>query len=84
MSYTFERERRGRRDFPDSSVGKESVCNMVDTRDAGLILELGRSPGEGNGNPFQYPCLKKIPWSEEPVGLQSEVSQRVRHNGAGA
>ena len=32
---------------------------MVDTGDAGLILELGRSPGEGNGNPFQYPCLKK-------------------------
>ena len=24
---------------------------------AGSVLELGRSPGEGNGNPLQYPCL---------------------------
>ena len=24
----------------------------------GLILELGRSPGEGNGNPLQYSCLE--------------------------
>ena len=28
------------------------------------------SPGEGNGNPFQYSCLE-IPWTEEPGGLQS-------------
>ena len=27
--------------------------------DVGLILGLGRSPGEGNGNPFQYFCLIK-------------------------
>ena len=27
--------------------------------DAGSVLELGRSPGEGNGNPLQYPCLEK-------------------------
>ena len=34
--------------------GKESACNIGDT---GLIPVLGRAPGEGNGNPFQYPCL---------------------------
>ena len=28
---------------------------------------LGRSPGEGNGNPFQYSCLGN-PWTEEPSG----------------
>ena len=28
-----------------------------DTRDSGSILGLGRSPGEGNGNPLQYSCL---------------------------
>ena len=28
------------------------------TRDAGLIPGLGRSPGVGNGNPFQYSCLE--------------------------
>ena len=41
--------------FPDSSVGKESSCNAGDT---GLILGLGRSPGEGRGNPLQYSCLE--------------------------
>ena len=37
--------------FPCSSVGKESACNAGVTS---LILRLRRSPGEGNGNPFQY------------------------------
>ena len=31
---------------------------MQETRDAGLIPGLGRSPGEGNGNPLQYSCLE--------------------------
>jgi len=35
-------------------VGKESACS---TGDLGLIPELARSPGEGNGNPLQYSCL---------------------------
>ena len=34
--------------------------------DAGLIPEMGRSPGEGNGNPLQYSCLGK---SHEQMGL---------------
>ena len=33
---------------------KESACSA---RDLGLIPGLGRSPGEGNGNPPQYSCL---------------------------
>ena len=40
--------------FPCSSVGKESACSAGDP---GSIPGLGRSPGEGNGNPLQYPCL---------------------------
>ena len=40
--------------FSDGSDGKESACN---TENAGLIPELGRSPGEGNDNPLQYSCL---------------------------
>ena len=36
--------------FPSGSDGKESACNA---RDLGLIPGWGRSPGEGNGNPFQ-------------------------------
>ena len=35
--------------------GEESAC---DARVVGLILGLGRSPGEGNGNPPQYSCLE--------------------------
>ena len=40
--------------FPSCSSGKEYACNA---RDWGLIPGLGRSPGEGNGFPFQYSCL---------------------------
>ena len=42
-------------DFSWSSVSKESACNAGDL---GLIPGLGRSPGEGNGNPLQYSCLE--------------------------
>ena len=41
--------------FPHSSVGKESACNAGDL---GSIPGLGKPPGEGNGNPFQYSCLE--------------------------
>ena len=40
---------------PGGSEGKASVCNAGCS---GLIAESGRSPGEGNGNPLQYPCLE--------------------------
>ena len=43
--------------FPCSSVSKESARSAGDP---GLIPGLGRSPGEGNGNPLQYPCLENI------------------------
>ena len=41
--------------FPGGSDGKVSACNAGDL---GLIPGLGRSPGEGNGNPLQYSCLE--------------------------
>ena len=41
--------------FPRSSVSKESACSAGDPS---LISGLGRSPGEGNGNPLQYSCLE--------------------------
>ena len=40
--------------FPDGSDGKEPACNAGDL---GLIPWSGRSPGEENGYPLQYPCL---------------------------
>ena len=46
-----------------ASDGKASARNAGDL---GLISGLGRSPGEGNGNPFQYSCLENSmdggPW----------------------
>ena len=47
--------------------------------DVGSIPRLGRFPAVGNGNLFQYSCWK-IPWTEEPGGLQSMGLQRVRHD----
>ena len=41
--------------FPGGSDGKASVYNAGDP---GSIPGLGRSPGEGNGNPLQYYCLE--------------------------
>ena len=41
--------------FPGDSDGNESVCNAGDV---GSVSGLGRSPGEGNGNPLQYSCLE--------------------------
>ena len=39
-------------------MGKESASSVGDTRDMGLIPGSGRSPGGGNGNPFQNSCLE--------------------------
>ena len=41
--------------LPGGSDGKKSACNEGDT---GSILGSGKSPGEGNGNPFQNSCLE--------------------------
>ena len=35
---------------------KNPPANAGDTRETGLIPGLGRSPGEGNGNPLEYSC----------------------------
>jgi len=48
--------------FPGGSVGKESTFNVGDLL---LIPGLGRSTGDGHGNPLQYSCL------ENPHGQRS-------------
>ena len=62
--------------FPHSSVGKESACNAGDR---GLIPGLGRSPGEGNGNPLQYSCLEnpmdRGAWQASVHGLPKSQTQ---------
>ena len=49
-------------DFPRGSDGKASVYKVGDL---GSIPGLGRSAGEGNGNPLQYYCL------ENPMGREA-------------
>ena len=44
--------------FPRWLGSKESACQAGDAGDMGLIPELGRSLGEGNGNPLQCSCLE--------------------------
>jgi len=58
-------------------VVKNLPANAGDIRDKGSISGLGRSPGGGHGNPLS---VWRIPWTEEPGGLQSKGSQRVRHD----
>ena len=53
--------------FSDGADGKESTCNAGDLVS---ILGLERSPGGSHGNPLQY-IAWRIPWTEEPGGLQS-------------
>ena len=51
--------------FPGGSEVKASACNVGDL---GSIPGLGRSLGEGNGNPLQYSHLEN-PMDEEPSRL---------------
>ena len=54
-NYSFDKLHLNSCGFPGGSVSKQSACNAGDL---GLIPGLGRSPGEGNGNPLQYSCME--------------------------
>ena len=58
------------------AVGKSSACNAGDL---GSIPGLGRSHGEGNGNPLQYSCLEN---DMDRGAWQATVHRvaRVRHD----
>ena len=47
-------------DFPSGTVVKNLPANAGDAREAGLIPELGRSPGAENENLLQYSCLGNL------------------------
>ena len=55
-------------------VVKTPTASAGDIRDASSIPGSGRSPGEGNGNSFQFSCLGN------PMGGGAMGSQRVGHN----
>ena len=52
---------------------------MQEMGDAGSIPGLGRSPGVGSGNHSSI-LAWRIPWTEEPGGVQSMGPKRVRHD----
>ena len=60
-------------------VVKSPPASAGDIRDTGSVPGLERSPGGRHGSPLQYSCLGN-PWTEEPVGLQSLRSQRIKHD----
>ena len=53
---------------------KNPPANAGDVGGTDSIPGSGRSPGGGHGSPLQYSCWR-IPWTEEPSGLQSTASQ---------
>ena len=68
--------------FPCSSAGKECACSAGDP---GSVPGSGRSPGEGNGNPLQHPCLENLTdreawWAAVHGGhKESATTERLIH-----
>ena len=65
--------------FPGGAIRKESTIQSRRHKGHDLIPESGSSPGGANDNPHQY-FAWRIQWTEEPGGLQSTGSQRVRRD----
>ena len=65
--------------FPFGSDGKEFTCNVGDLSS---FSGLGRSPGEGNGNPLQCSCLENphgqrnlcSPWGRQESIMTEQLS----------
>ena len=59
----------------------------VNAEDAGSIPGLGRSPGEGNGNPLQYSCLEnpmdRGAWQASIHGVAKSPTQLSEHASMG-
>ena len=60
----------------DFSGGSDDKASAYNAGDPGSIPGLGRSAGEGKAT-HSNTVVWKIPWTEEPGGLQSMGSQRV-------
>ena len=70
--------------FPGGSDSKESIYNV---KDLGVIPGLGRSPGEGHGNPLQGSCLKNphgqrnlagySPWGAKELNRTERLSTHL-------
>ena len=62
---------------------KNTPANAGNTRDVGSIPGSGRSPRVGNGNPFQYSCLKNLmereAWQARVHGLTKSRTRLSTH-----
>ena len=63
--------------FPDGSDSKESACNAGHL---GSVTGSGREPLEKGMATYSSILAQRIPWTEEPGGLQSTGLQRVGHD----
>ena len=66
--------------LPWSLRAKESTCNA---RDPGWKFRMGKTPPEEGMTTHSSILAWRIPWTEEPGGLQFMGSQRVGHNWSG-
>ena len=72
-NFTYLYFHRDMLNFPGSSVGKESACNVGDP---GSIPGLGRSPGEGIGYPLQYSWASMVAWLVKNLPAMQETRGR--------
>ena len=74
--------------FPGGTVVKNPPASAGDTEDAGSVPGLGRSPGGGHGNPFQYSCLENpmdrertlvgwSPWSHKVLWQTEQLNIHI-------
>ena len=73
----FSRVLKSSMGFPGGSVGTESICNAGDM--FGKETCSGRTLEKGMATHSSI-LSWRVPWTEEPSGLQSVGSQRVQHN----
>ena len=78
-SLTFKNSYRSIRACQVALLVKNQPASAGDVRDKCSIPRSGRSPGGGHDNPLQY-FAWRIPWTEEPGGLQSIGLQRAWHH----
>ena len=79
LKRSFKDDSKDSQGFPGGAVVKNLTAHAGDAREAGWIPGWGRSPGGGMATHSSV-LVRKVPWTEEPGGLQSMGSQRIKRN----